>query len=205
MRKRICYQKGNMYVLLCIPKPSTQIKKTSRVLSTRSQNILPGQWKIQSTSRKNCLRTRWFTKLFTTPVFILEEERGDEGEGERKQGGPGREQLGALMLPRPQAEGWAAGLLPLDLPACPGLTFFSFKQRASKNLKVHHIRGPRLLFSLSFPSSLLNKSISSELCMMSTNLGRITLFWARTGDVNGRKGRRDREPTDEGPDSAKLS
>lgn len=48
MRKRICYQKGNMYVLLCIPKPSTQIKKTSRVLSTQSQNILPGQWKIQS-------------------------------------------------------------------------------------------------------------------------------------------------------------
>lgn len=191
MRKRICYQKGNMYALLCIPKPSTQIKKTSKVLSTQSQNILPDQWKTQSHQGK----TAWEPDDLPNSSLLLflfwKRKRRWWRRGEKTRE-LGRAHLGALMSPRPQTEGWTAGLLlPLSLPAHPGtlLTFFSFEQRASENFQVHHIHGSRfLLFSFSFSSFLLAKVFPLNFVWY-PNLGRITLFWACTGDVNGRKGR----------------
>ena len=50
-----------------------------------------------------------------------------------------------------------------------------------------------LVFLLSFPN------ISSELCVMSSLLGRVTIFWACAGDVKAGEKRRDRDPAGEEP------
>lgn len=202
MRKRICYQKGNMYVLLCIPKPSTQIKKTSKVLSTQSQNILPGQWEIQSHQGK----TAWEPDdLPSSSLLLFLFWKGKEVTMEK-----GRVKKWARVgtawstdVARPLAEGRTAGLLPLD---CPGSQRHHWRWRFPpvngeplKTWKSVLSTGQRFFFSslalLPFPS------VSSELRAMSANLGRMAIFWACAGDVTSSEKRRDRDPAGEEPNS----